>query len=748
MRGGNEGPWSGGRRRGREADEVSRQSRGRKPQRRRIHGDGSAGAAVRDQTVVELLSEILAAGEAVTLPEPLPVSGDAMVEQSGRVIARYLPEMREGATRTLLGCACLGYGILGSYARELPDWLTDSSEPVDILDIMFLGALWPGRLRSAVEFANARDAWLRALESHRHAGDVARLVAITLDAARELERPVDDPLTWMGTILRAGEAGAGTRPLASALLPARLLPGHRSLFGPQEASPPALLPGAAERVPAFIAFLPQARDLAFGSADTAAEALRYGVGILASALLHATVDQGHLELAMAPMDAAPDCEVGILTGDPDLVRATDAFEAEANELLRLTGPAEAVRGTVDDLPLRAVVDRMSPLLLLGALRVGLSGGQPRGTALRQALPWALGLPDSSPLLPITDVLIGLAGRQAGHDDAGLDDAGSRTGGLDTLGRVLSLPQADQPVLPGDGEWRGRPGVAVAAVAMRAGVREVPFDTGRLVALDQTSGQLLRAQAEAFELTFGRPPGPDDPLFFDPDQDEPSALTLDRYDEAPTKALRSLGASPLLIAAARLAQMDPPMNGRFPNDAMQRDWEAAIVAAGKELGLSARGASVQARADLDRLAVASTVHVLRQAADDQQMGICLLRDLRHAVDGADPDEDLDQDLDGVSPGTAAIANTLRRHPELTRVADEQLPDPRAAIALARAWADAPLAGQVRDLYQTLPAPGHDQASDDAADDLDADIDWELVPAAACLVAAAAVGRGGPQPHHPH
>lgn len=355
---------------------------------------------------------------------------------------------------------------------------------------MFLGALWPGRFCSPVEFANARDAWLRALESHRHAGDLAWLVAITLDVARELDHPVDDSLTWMGTILRAGEAGIGARPLASALLPGHLLPGHRSLFGPQDASPPSLLPGAAERVRAFIAFLPQASDLASGSADTAAEALRHGVGILAPALLHGTVDRDHLQLAMAPLDAAPDDEAGILTGDPDLVRAADAFEAEANELLRLIDPAAAALGTADDLPLRAVVDTMSPLLLLGSLRVGLAGGQPRGTALRQALPWALGLPDSSPLLPITDVLIGLASRQAGHDDAGLGGAGPRTGGLDTLGRILSLPEADQPILPGDSEWRGRPGVALAAVAMMAGAHEVPFETGRLVALDQTSGQLL------------------------------------------------------------------------------------------------------------------------------------------------------------------------------------------------------------------------------------------------------------------
>ena len=656
------------------------------------------------------------------------MDADALTEQAGHVIVRYLPEMRDGATRTPLGCLCMGYGVLGSFADELPGWLTDSSEPVDVLDVMFLGALWPGLFHSRVEFAGARDAWLRALENHRRARDLAQLVAITLDVADGLELAVDDPLTWLGTIVRAGEAGIGTRPLASTLLPARVLPGHRCLDGPQAVQPAALSPGAGDRVRAFIGFLPEQAG-AVGSAGTAAEALRRGVAVLAAALLDGTVDAGHLELAMAPMDAARGTDIGVLTGDPGLVRAADAFEAEANELLRLTGDPSAALRAADDLQLRSAIDAMSPLLLLGALRMGLAVGQPRGEALRQALPWALGLPDTSPLQPVTDLLIASASRHAARD-ADPDGTDERTGGLDTLGQVLTLPQADQPILPGDGQWRGRPGIAVAALAMAAGVHEVPFETSRLVALDQTSAQLLRAQAEAFELKFGRPPGPDDPLFFDPDADEPTALTADRFDEESTRALAGMGTSPLLITAATLAGMEPPMNGSFPNRSMQRDWDAAIVAAGKELGLSARQTAAQARDDLDRFAVASTVQALKQAAHDQQLGTSLLQDLRQAVTGADPEDDLEPDLDGVSPGTAAIGNSLRQHPELTQFAAEHLPGPQPATDLARTLADAALAGEVRDLYERLTAGGDDVHAERPR------IGWELVPAAAWLVAAAA------------
>jgi hypothetical protein len=556
----------------------------------------------------------------------------------------------------------------------------------------------------AGEFAGSRDAWLRALESHHRAGDLARFVAITLAVADELQRPVDNPQTWLGTILRADEAGIGTRPLASALSPARLLPGHRCLFGPQDAPPAALPPGTADRVRAFLAFLPHRAGPAAAVPGTAVEALGHGVGILAAALLNGAVDPGDLELAMAPMHAISGNDVGLLAGDPELVQAADAFEAQANELLRLIDDPTATLQATDDLQLRAAIDSMSSLLILGALRIGFAAGQPRGQSLRQAVPWALGLPDSSPLLPITDLLMAAESKPGAPDNPDADGVPTPMGGLDALGLVLSLPQADQQILPGDGQWRGRPGVAIAAWAMAAGAGEVPFENGRLIAMDETSAQMLRAQAEAFELKFGRPPRLDDPVFFDPDADEPTALTPDRYAEEATGALASLGASPLLIAAARLAEMDPPMNGRFPNASMQRDWDAAIVAAGKELGLSPRDATVQASHDLDRWSVASTVQALRQAADDQQIGIALLRDLRRAVSDADPDEDLDPHRDGVSPGTAAIANTLRGHPELTRFAVERLPDPRAAVDLARAWADTTLAAEVRDLHQSLATEG--------------------------------------------
>lgn len=62
-------------------------------------------------------------------------------------------------------------------------------------------------------------------------------------------------------------------------------------------------------------------------------------------------------------------------------------------------------------------------------------------------------------------------------------------------------------------------------------RQVPRTDGRSIAIDDPDHQaemrdVLREQRAAFEAKFGRPPGPDDPVFFDPDAEEPTAIAED------------------------------------------------------------------------------------------------------------------------------------------------------------------------------------------------------------------------------
>ncbi len=59
---------------------------------------------------------------------------------------------------------------------------------------------------------------------------------------------------------------------------------------------------------------------------------------------------------------------------------------------------------------------------------------------------------------------------------------------------------------------------------------------------------LKEQLEAFRRKFGRDPGPADPVFFDPDAEEPRPIDGARLDAAITKALKDGGVDPAYIHA--------------------------------------------------------------------------------------------------------------------------------------------------------------------------------------------------------
>jgi hypothetical protein len=53
-------------------------------------------------------------------------------------------------------------------------------------------------------------------------------------------------------------------------------------------------------------------------------------------------------------------------------------------------------------------------------------------------------------------------------------------------------------------------------------------------------EALLEQRKAFIEKFGREPGPDDPVFFDPDEDAPTRIDPDRFSADLEKALRDAG----------------------------------------------------------------------------------------------------------------------------------------------------------------------------------------------------------------
>ena len=63
-------------------------------------------------------------------------------------------------------------------------------------------------------------------------------------------------------------------------------------------------------------------------------------------------------------------------------------------------------------------------------------------------------------------------------------------------------------------------------------------------------EALLEQRKAFIEKFGREPGPNDPVFFDPDKDVPTQIDPDRLDADLEKAIRDAGFDPAKAEAIR------------------------------------------------------------------------------------------------------------------------------------------------------------------------------------------------------
>ena len=63
---------------------------------------------------------------------------------------------------------------------------------------------------------------------------------------------------------------------------------------------------------------------------------------------------------------------------------------------------------------------------------------------------------------------------------------------------------------------------------------------KVIKMNKELHEAIRQQLENFKEKFGREPGPDDPLFFDPDCDVPILLTSPKLKSELTKAARKAG----------------------------------------------------------------------------------------------------------------------------------------------------------------------------------------------------------------
>jgi len=63
---------------------------------------------------------------------------------------------------------------------------------------------------------------------------------------------------------------------------------------------------------------------------------------------------------------------------------------------------------------------------------------------------------------------------------------------------------------------------------------------RTIRMSKETAEIMRDQLEAFKQKFGREAGPDDPVFFNPDCETPTPVTVEDVDRIMAEALEKAG----------------------------------------------------------------------------------------------------------------------------------------------------------------------------------------------------------------
>jgi hypothetical protein len=90
---------------------------------------------------------------------------------------------------------------------------------------------------------------------------------------------------------------------------------------------------------------------------------------------------------------------------------------------------------------------------------------------------------------------------------------------------------------------------VVFYAKKRGMERTDFDDGsRSISMTPELEEAFKEQEKRFVEKFGREPGPEDPIFFDPDADTPQPYPEERFTETIVKSMREAGVDERLINA--------------------------------------------------------------------------------------------------------------------------------------------------------------------------------------------------------
>ncbi|MEH6377238.1 hypothetical protein V7793_23340 [Streptomyces sp. KLMMK] len=478
------------------------------------------------------------------------------------------------ALKTLLSSnAPGGLSLAGAYAfgyLALAGAQLDGDGPVwyheiDPLDALFLGTAWPKTFTDEFEFANARDAWLRLLRGTVHGKGIQRFVRETVTASEELGLPVDDGKLLLALTGRLEAAGLDRRRLPRRLLPEAALQGCRAVYGPSlDLQRPNLPEDARERVKQFWKGTEES-----WTADTPQAVLRDGLrrfhdaglpvkqesGVLLPALYAALMtkpgelleDMGEHATAWAySLD-----EASSLVPVLDILLAAPELEMSVADTL---GHLFAVPAFTEPIPADALLWTSSPGLALPRLAFEL--GIPKISTLEAAV-----TPDLLDWLGMhARMRLSAAARGRAAD---LEETGSADGmdGMEEKSdeRWAERREAVREVVLHKVRKKSGGTLATHRRFNHPVERIWNADGSSVVRIstDTPHGEelkgALKSQRDAFREKFGRDPGPGDPLFFDPDADEPTRLTKEYFDgmmlEMAERAVE-LGIDPAFIHAWR------------------------------------------------------------------------------------------------------------------------------------------------------------------------------------------------------
>jgi hypothetical protein len=99
---------------------------------------------------------------------------------------------------------------------------------------------------------------------------------------------------------------------------------------------------------------------------------------------------------------------------------------------------------------------------------------------------------------------------------------------------------------------------------------------RAVKMSAATLSIIQSQAQQFRAKFGREPGPNDPIFFNPDSLKPEPFRLDEFTEETEAAMVLAGIRPEIVYAHRKTGLivSEENYGTLPKSALA-EWEAAV-----------------------------------------------------------------------------------------------------------------------------------------------------------------------------